>query len=153
MLWVSTALYITVHFFTNDINSTDDLTEISGRLSYYSFDKIRHRKGLTYYYDYSIKLENYQSMFKIKESHISEFNKVDFETHVRRGDWVILTIPNSDVDELNFKAEINITSIKVGSLTYLEAKRVIAKGKNPIQLLYALGFLILSFLVFKYWHS
>jgi hypothetical protein len=147
---VGSSLFITVRYFTHEVNSEKDLTEITGKLSYYSFEKVEQggRRRLGYDYYYYVKLENYKSIFKIKENYLSEFNKVDFERRVRTGENVTITIPNSQVEELNFKDEIYLTSIKVGSVTYLQAKRVIAKENSSTNLFYAVALLLVGFIVF-----
>ena len=144
---IAASIFITFRYFTNDIRSADDLAKITGKLSYYSAEKTPRRR-IGSRDEYRIKLENYHSYFRIYNT--AAFDKDNFKRKVRPGDLVIMTIPKSEVDNLNISEDIKVTSIKVGSTTYLDASTVIKSANDPKQLIYSVLFLIAAYLFYRF---
>jgi len=145
---VAFSIYFTYEFFTKDkIESDEDLIEIQGQFSDYSFKDGTGRKRMGH--QYYIHLDNYINQFQIKADYLNDFKSIDFATKVRKGDKVVFTIPKGEKGKLNSTDNVFVTSIKVKGKTYLDKNKVIETEKSYTLLYGALGFLVLGFILFK----
>ena len=132
------------------IKSEDDLTEVHGKFSDYSFkDNAGHkRQGHEYY----IWIDGYQNAFQIKADYLGIFKGIEFITTVRRGDDIQFTIPKFLTNKLNSDENVFVTSIKVKRTTYLSKDKTleIEKGvaSSYADFFLAGGFLIVGLVVY-----
>lgn len=110
------------------IDSENDLTEVRGKFSNYSFkDNTGHkRQGHQYY----IWIDRYQNAFQIKANYLSVFKGVEFITTVRPGDDIQFTIPKFQANKLNSDENVFVTSIKVKRAIYLSKDKTLEIEKG-----------------------
>lgn len=128
------------------IESENDLTEIKGTFSTYSFkDRTGSRKQGRQYY---IWLENYQNAFQIKADYLGGFDKNLFVSSIKKGDDIKITFPKAHLDRLNSEENVMITSIKANRKIYLSQDDTLKKeedlASSNMDYYLAFGFLIVG---------
>jgi len=108
--------------------SNKDLIEIKGTYLRHSFKDKTSYKNLSHEYYFWIK--NYENTFQIKADYLRVFNKQDFLTNVKNGDYLILTIPKRLKEKLNSEDIIFVTSIEINRLAYLDKNKVLEIEKT-----------------------
>jgi len=132
------------------IESENDLTEVHGKFSNYSFkdNTGNKRQGHQYY----IWIDSYRNTFQIKADYLKIFNGVEFITTVRRGDDIKFTIPKFQTNKLNSDENVFVTSIKVKRTTYLSKDKTLQMEKeiasSYLEFFLAGGFLIVGLVVY-----
>lgn len=132
------------------IESPNDLTQIKGTFSKYSFQDGTgyKRQGREYYFW----MGSYGNAFQISAEYLGIFDEDEFMVKLRPGDEMTITIPKRlygavDTDEIIF-----VTSIQVGKDTYLDKDKVLKIEKKLADSnteFYAAGVaLILGFVLF-----
>ncbi len=75
--------------------STNDLIDLNGRITHYSFeDNTGWRRNGHHYY---IFLKEYPNKFQLKADYLRYFNKSQFEMNFKTGNRVKLSIPKLDI--------------------------------------------------------
>ena len=109
---------IIFYFGKHKINSHNDLIEIIDCLRDYSF--YEHKGFRNHTYNYYIYLNNYNNKFQITADNIEwRFDKTLFLKRVRIGDTLTMTIPKFKKLKLNDGSKIELFSIKLNGINFL----------------------------------
>lgn len=132
------------------IESENDLREIHGRFSRYSFkDNTGFKKEGHEYY---IWIDGYSNRFQIKADYLGVFKSGAFVLNVTPGDEIELTIPKSQATKLNTNKSVLVTSISTRRTTYLNKKEALRIERDiadsNADFLLAGGFLIVGLLAY-----
>ena len=127
------------HFQRADLKTPDKILHIEGRVSQYSFQqKPGHRATLKQYY---IWLDNYPCTFQIKADFLPFFNQTQFESEIKNGDNLQLTIPKELEDQLADRGtHIFIFSASKTSTNYLSLADTIPKENSNFDIYAGLFF-------------
>ena len=140
------ALAVGLFFFYHQLcrpslDSSNDLSSIEGRIEDYSFARKRgYKRILKQYY---IWLENHSCTFQIKADLIPFFYQKRFESHIKRGDSLKLTIPKEFANRLHDKnEEIFILSVSDDFMDYLPLKDSLTKENDKFDIYAGIFFII-----------
>lgn len=128
------------HFQRPDLTAADKILHIEGHVVQYSFqEKPGHRATLKQYY---IWLDNYPCTFQIKADFLPFFNKKQFESEIKNGDNLKLTIPKELDDQLfDSGTHIFILSASINSTNYLSLADTIPKENSNLDIYAGLFFI------------
>ncbi|KUO69397.1 MAG: hypothetical protein APF83_11335 [Lutibacter sp. BRH_c52] len=139
---VAVGIFFLYHQTTRPtLSSNDDLLNIVGRVTNYSF-KIGRPSSRATSKLYYIWLDNYPCSFQIKADFLSFFRQTLFETEIRKGKELHLTIPKELEDKLYERGtNIFILSASHNSTNYLSLKDTIPKENDNFDIYAGLLFI------------
>ena len=124
------------------LSSNNDILNIAGRVSNYSF-KIGGPSGRATSKLYYIWLDNYPCSFQIKADFLSFFKQTLFENEIKIGNELNLTIPKELVDKLyQSGTKIFILSASNNSTNYLSLKDTIPKENDNFDIYAGILFIL-----------
>jgi hypothetical protein len=128
------------HFQRPDLKTSDKILHIEGHVDQYSFQqKSGHRATLKQYY---IWLDNYPCTFQIKADFIPFFNQTQFESEIKNGVSLKLTIPKELEYQLSDRGtHIFILSASKNSTNYLNLADTIPKENSNFDIYAGLFFI------------
>lgn len=141
VLTVAIALFMLYHQFERpNLNTPDKILHLQGQVDEYSFQrKPGYRATLKQYY---IWLDNYPCTFQIKADFLSFFNQTGFESEIRTGDKLNLTIPKELESQLYERGtHVFILSASKNSTNYLSLKDTIPKENDNFDIYVGLFFM------------
>ena len=147
LLLLFASVFVVFHEFTKpSIKTAADLSVINGHLKSYSFkDQARG------HHDYVIQLWEYPTVFQIPANFLDSFAKAKFETDVKEGATIWLSIPKSSEKNLTLDKRIFIFSAHAETEKYLDEENSLQKYNSKFTLLMsAIFFLIGSGLIINW---
>lgn len=138
---VAVGLFMLFHQFERpNLKTSDKILHIQGQVDQYSFQrKPGYRATLKQYY---IWLNNYPCTFQIKADFLSFFNQTGFETEIKTGDKLNLTIPKELENQLyESGAHVFILSAAKNSTNYLSLTDTIPKENDNFDIYAGLFFI------------
>jgi hypothetical protein len=115
------------------LKTATDFLHIDGKVSYYSFENVPgHRSTLHQYY---IWLDNYNCTFQIKADFLPNFDHLNFENEIRKGDVLKIIVPKEHDYKLPNKNEtICVLSITKNATNYLSLIETIPKENDSFDI-------------------
>jgi hypothetical protein len=148
VLLISAIYFITIFLSRPRIDSKDDLIELNGLLSHFSFiEKITRGHPDLFY----IHLNDYNNGFQIFSDVIDHFDKRGFEDETKIGDSIRLKINSADKESLNKGISIRIFSISGLNKTYLNETDTIPIYNGSQMELYTGLICIIAAVAFFFW--
>ena len=151
-LAVLAGLFFFYHQLTRDTLKSDaDLFQIDGIVKDYSFADKQGGRGMTH--EYYIWFDGYRNAFQIPADFLGYFKKTEFETQVRKGDSLTLTIPKQKMTNLNSDEDIYIMSIDKQTYNYLDKVKTMENENSGFDIYAGSFFLVIGigFYFFKRW--
>jgi len=150
-----TILMLGLHLSKNKPQHKGDLTEVTGILNDYSFEKKRGLKGFVQVY--YIWLQNIETPFQIGADYIgqdngSNFREDQFRQEIRKGDQIKLKVYSDQFAHIHEIDRILIYEIKSNNGIYLQKEHTL-KGENESTELYLAIFSFIISLMFGIWSS
>jgi hypothetical protein len=139
---LAVGLFFLYHHTTRPtLSSSDDILNIGGRITNYSF-KIGGPSARATSKQYYIWLDNYPCTFQIKADFLSFFYQTKFENEIKKGDNLKLTIPKEYESQLYERGRnIFILSASKGSTDYLSLDETIPKENDNFDIYAGLAFI------------
>ncbi|MDP1801466.1 MAG: hypothetical protein Q8L81_08945 [Bacteroidota bacterium] len=152
-LTIFTGLFFFYHQFTRDtLKSDKDLLQLKGIVKDYSFADKQGGRGMTH--EYYIWLDGYKNAFQIPADYLGYFKKEEFETQVRKGDSLSLTIPRQKMIKLNdSNDDIYVMSLDKHNYNYLDKVKTMENENSGFDIYAGIFFLVIgiAFYFFKRW--
>lgn len=137
-----TAIFLRQYFAKPKHLGISDLATTQGRINSYSL--LDDSRGT---HQYTIRLSEYEATFQIPKEFADYFAKSRFESDLKTGDTISLSIPADSAAKLISKGTIPVFAVRTTSTTYLEEHDTIAAYNNdnkPTRPVPSLNWLIYS---------
>jgi len=121
------------------VKAAADLAGISGHISSYSF-----KDGARGYHHYVIRLSEYRTNFQIPADFIGCFSKDRFQSDLKNGDSLSVSIPKGKERTLSSEERLFIFSARTRTTTYLSEQDTLGIYNSDSNIVISLLFLVIG---------
>ncbi len=105
--------------------SADDLAEAQGKIDSFTF--LDDSRGM---HQYIIRLSGYRTTFQIPSDFVKYFATARFQSQIKRGDQVSISIPTESAAKLVSNAQVPVFAIRSQTTTYLDEHNTLGAFNN-----------------------
>ena len=121
------------------MKSAHDLSVINGQLLSYSF-----HDGQRGWHNYLVQLAEYPTAFKIPADFLDCFQKSTFQSDMKSGDMLWVSVPKECEKSLNSDGRLFVFSIRTTSTTYLDERDTIKEYNSDFPLMMSVLFFLIG---------
>jgi hypothetical protein len=139
---IGIGLFFFIHQFERpNLKTADKIITLEGNVTNFSFNhKAGYKANLKQYY---IWLDNYPCTFQIKADFLSYFYQSRFESEIKPGDKIKLSIPKEFENQLRIRDKnVFIFSISKDSTDYLSLNETVSKENSNFDIYAGIFFVI-----------